>query len=197
MARKNVELLLLENVENLGIVGDIVRVKTGYARNYLVPMGLAEAPTEKRIESLKEKRAEAEAELARLRAAREQLLGKMVELEITLTRSCNDQGVLYGSVTQRDIADALQENGYDVSDRSVRLSQPIRRIGNYVVPIQFDKDLRTEIGVFVNPDRPLDEREEFDIDEEGNIVEKPAEPKQAAKQQDAQQKDESAAPSAS
>ena len=124
---KNVQLLLLKTIENLGIVGDVVKVKPGFARNYLLPMGLAEKPTPTRIEALKEDREKAQAELAALRSAREELLERMNSVEITLVRSCNDQGVLYGSVTQRDIADALQEGGFDVGTRSVRLPQPIRR----------------------------------------------------------------------
>ncbi len=173
MAR-NIELLLLQNVENLGIVGDIVKVRAGYARNFLLPHGLAEFPTPAKIESLKEARAAAQAELQRLREAREELLARMTEVKITLVRSCNAQGVLYGSVTQRDIADALQEAGYDVGVRSVRLSQPIRRVGGYDVPIQFEKDLRTEIHVTIESDQPLEERDDLEIDEEGNLVEKAA-----------------------
>lgn len=170
MAR-NQELLLLESVENLGIVGDIVRVKSGYARNYLLPMGLAEPPTQRKIDSLKDRRAEAEKEQLRLRGAREELLSRMEEITLTLIRSCNDQGVLYGSVTQRDLADGLQDNGYDVGTRSIRLAQPIRRVGEYAVPIQFDKDLRTDITVIVEPDQPLEERQEMEFDNEGNLIE--------------------------
>lgn len=177
---KNIELLLLKTVENLGIVGDIVKVKPGFARNYLLPLGIAEAPTPSRVESLKEERAKAQAELEALRSAREELLGRMSSVEIELIRSCNDQGVLYGSVTQRDIADALQSAGYDVGVRSVRLSQPIRRVGGYDVPIQFEKDLRTEIHIKIEPDQPLDEREEMEIDDEGELVEKKSRPKKEA-----------------
>jgi len=160
MMAKNVELLLLKSIENLGIVGDIVKVKPGYARNFLLPHGLAEFPTPRKIESLKEEREKALAELAALRQAREELLERMESIKIELVRSCNDQGVLYGSVTQRDIADALQEVGYDVGVRSVRLAQPLRRVGTYDVPIQFDKDLRTEISVVLKPDQPLEGMEE-------------------------------------
>jgi large subunit ribosomal protein L9 len=169
----NTELLLLQTVENLGIIGDIVRVKPGYARNYLVPMGLAERPTPSKIESLKEQRAAAQAELSALRGAREELLARMIDVEVNLVRSCNDQGGLYGSVTQRDIADSLQEAGFDVGTRSIRLSQPIRHVGPYTVPIQFEKDLRTEITVTVEPDHPLEEREEMEFDDEGELIEKP------------------------
>lgn len=170
MAR-NIELLLLENVENLGIVGDIVKVKPGYARNYLLPHGMAESPTPKKIESLKELRAQAQAELAATRAAREALLERMKSVKITVKRSCNDQGVLYGSVTQRDIADALAEAGYGVDVRAVRLSQSIHRVGEYVVPVQFERDLRTEVGITVEADRTIaEERVEMEFDNEGNLV---------------------------
>ncbi|MCZ6834387.1 MAG: 50S ribosomal protein L9 [Planctomycetota bacterium] len=169
---KNIELLLLSNVENLGIVGDIVKVKPGYARNFLVPHGFAEPPTPRMIESLKEERVKAEKEMNILRSAREELLGRMEDVRVTLVRSCNDQGVLYGSVTQRDIADALQEGGFDVGTRSIRLAAPIRRIGEYEIPIQFDKDLRTEISMIIEPDQPLEEREEMEFDNEGNLIDK-------------------------
>ena len=167
---KHVELLLLNNIEHLGIVGDVVRVKKGYARNYLLPHGYAEVPSQRRIESLEAERAEALSELAKLRDARQELLDRMQDITLTLVRSCNDQGVLYGSVTQRDICDALQTNGYDVGTRSCRLAAAIRRIGEYTVPIQFEKDMRTEIVVIVEPDQPLEEREEMEFDDEGNLI---------------------------
>ena len=118
-------------------------------------------------------RAKAQAQLSALRSAREELLERMKEIRVTLVRSCNDKGILYGSVTQRDIADGLQEQGYDVGTRSIRLANAIRRIGDYTVPIQFEKDLRTEIGVDIDPDQPLEEREEMEFDDEGNLIEKP------------------------
>jgi len=175
MAAKKVRLLLNKTVENLGIVGDIVKVRPGFARNYLLPFALAETPTPTKIERLKEAREAALAELARLRQAREELLGRMKDVVITIQRSCNDQGILYGSVTQRDISEALQAAGYDVGIRSVRLNQNIRRVGSYHVPIQFEKDLRTDITLNVNPDRALDEqRDEVEVDEEGELVERTA-----------------------
>jgi large subunit ribosomal protein L9 len=173
MAAKKVQLLLNKTVENLGIVGDTVKVRPGFARNYLLPLGIAEKPTPTKIERLKAAREAALAELAQLRSAREQLLERMHAVTVSITRSCNDQGILYGSVSQRDISDALQAAGYDVGIRSVRLSQTIRRVGEYHVPIQFDKDLRTDITLKVEPDRTLEEaKDEIEIDEEGEMVEK-------------------------
>jgi large subunit ribosomal protein L9 len=155
MAR-GVELLLLRNVENLGIVGDVVKVKPGHARNYLLPHALAEHPTPEKIDSLKEARAKAQAELAALRQRREETVAKLIEHKITLVRSCNDQGLLYGSITQRDISDALVAEGFAVDMRSVRLSQPFRRIGTYHCLIQFERDLKADITVDVKADRVLE-----------------------------------------
>ncbi len=179
----NIELLLLKTVENLGIVGDIVRVKAGYARNYLLPHGLAEFPTPSKIEALKEERARAKAEMAALRGEREELLALMSEVTITLVRSCNAKGGLYGSVTQRDIADGLAEAGYDVDVRAIRLHNAIRRIGDHPVPVQFDKDLRTEINVVIEPDQPLEEREEMEFDDEGELIEKPIKKKRSREEE--------------
>ncbi len=153
---KNIELLLLETVENLGIVGDIVKVKPGYARNYLLPHGVAQPPSAAKIEQLKSARAQAQAELAALRSQREQIIQELTDASISLQRSCNDQGALYGSVTQRDISDALIAAGYGVDPAAVRLSHPIRRIGTYHVPIQFDRDLLAEVSVLIKPDRELE-----------------------------------------
>ena len=155
MARP-VELLLLRNVENLGIVGDIVKVRAGYARNFLLPHAIAEHPTEAKVEALKEARAKALAELAAQRKLREETIAKLGGVVIKLVRSCNDQGVLYGSITQRDIADALVAAGYPVDMRAVRLANPFRRIGSYTCTIQFEKELRADISIEVAADRALE-----------------------------------------
>ena len=167
---KRTELLLTSNVENLGIVGDVVRVRMGFARNYLVPMGFAEVPTQERIESLTEAREAAVKEHEVKRAAQATIIEKLEGTTLTLTRSANDQGGLYGSVTQRDISDALLENEFDVDTRAIRLHQAIRRIGEYQVTIQFGSDLKTDVEIIVNPDRPLEDREEMEFDDEGNLI---------------------------
>ncbi|MSR29382.1 MAG: 50S ribosomal protein L9 [Phycisphaerales bacterium] len=155
MARQY-ELLLLETIENLGLVGDVVKVRPGYARNYLLPNEMAEAPTPEKIESLKEARAKAEAEVSKQRAQREAIITRLNGVTITLIRPCNDQGVLYGAVTQRDISDKLVTEGYGVDMRAVRLTNPMRRIGSQHVTIQFGRDLIAEITVEVKPDRIIE-----------------------------------------
>ena len=140
MAR-TVELLLLENVEGLGIVGDVVGVRPGYARNFLLPREIATAPDPELIASLADKRREAEAEMQRLRQSREEMIEKLEGHEITLERSCNDLGHLYGSVTQRDIAEKLVEDGYQIKARDVRLAGSIKRVDEYTIHVKLDADL--------------------------------------------------------
>lgn len=157
---KNIELLLTENVEALGIVGDVVKVRTGYARNYLLPRNLATTPTEEMIKALAAKRAEAERQLAELRRQREQMIQKMDGMQIETIRSCNDQGILYAAVTQQDIADLMGAQGFTLRPRDVRLSQTIKRVGNYEVHIKFEADLEAGLKLVVSPDRKLDLHED-------------------------------------
>jgi len=172
MAR-DLNLLLVENVDNLGIVGDVVKVKAGYARNFLLPRGLATEPDDELIKQLADKRAQAEKDVAAHRAEREEMAKKLDSQEITMVRACNDQGVLYGAVTQQDIASALQTLGFDVKPREVRLPYAMKRIDNYDVLLKFAADLESHIRVYVEADRSIDddEREEMEFDNEGNLIE--------------------------
>ena len=172
---KSIKLLLTENVDNLGIVGDVVNVRIGYARNYLLPRDLATEPSDEILSQLAEKRAQAEKDLAALRAKREELIGKLEGLELTLTRACNDQGHLYGSVTQHDIAESLTELGFPVQGREVRLAQTIKRVDSFDVLVKFDSDLEANVKLYVVADRELDDdrEDEMEFDNEGNLIEKP------------------------
>jgi large subunit ribosomal protein L9 len=168
---RQVTLLLNRNVESLGIVGDVVKVRPGYARNYLLPLGIAEVPSDERIAELKAAREQALAELQRVRSERRGIIDTLEGMAIALVRSCNDRGILYGSVTQRDISDALIELGHSVDERAVRLANPIRRIGEYPVVIQFEKEMRVEIQIRVEADRSIaDETEEMEFDNEGELI---------------------------
>ncbi len=154
---KNVKLLLTENVEALGIVGDVVTVRTGYARNFLMPRNMATAPSDEAIKAVAAKRAEAERQLAEQRRQREEIIKKLGGVQVTLVRSCNDLGHLYASVTQQEIAQALAEAGYPgVRPRDVRLNTHVKRIDTYDVPIKFEADLEATIKLWVVADRKLD-----------------------------------------
>ena len=169
---KSVELLLLENVDTLGIVGDVVNVRTGYARNYLLPRGLATTPSQELIAQLADKRAKAEAERAALRAEREKMIGNLNEYRLTVTKACNDQGLLYGSVTQQDIADLLAEQGFVVAPRDVRIGQTIKRVGEFDIAVKPERDLEATVTLVVESDTPLeiDEEEEEQTEGEGEAT---------------------------
>ncbi len=156
MAKRNVELLLNISVENLGLVGDVVKVKPGHARNYLLPHGLAEYPTAEKIEALKDARAAAAAAMQKRQEGRAKLIERLTDVTIKLIRSVNDQGALYGAVTHRDIFDQLVLDGFPVEMHAVRLANTVRRIGSYTCAIVFDRELRTEINIEVLPDRTLE-----------------------------------------
>jgi large subunit ribosomal protein L9 len=149
-------LLLTENVDTLGIVGDVVTVRSGYARNFLLPRGFVTEPSEEKIKALSVRRAEAEAAVAQQRAEREKLVERLEGAEIEVVRSCNDLGMLYGSVTQQDVADALIKAGYGVKARDVRLPAAIKRVDHYELTVKLATDLEASIKLNVKADRVLD-----------------------------------------
>jgi large subunit ribosomal protein L9 len=155
MAR-NLKLLLTETVDSLGIVGDVVNVRIGYARNFLLPRRLATQPSDEAIKALASKRADAERMIAEQRTRRTEIAKKLEGFELSLVRSCNDQGILYGAVTQQEISKALHEKGYEVRPRDVRLPHAIKRVDNYEVHIKFEADLEAIIKLHVIPDRKLE-----------------------------------------
>jgi large subunit ribosomal protein L9 len=165
---KTIELLLLENVDNLGIVGDVVNVRPGYARNYLLPRALATKPSRGAIERLAERRKQVEAEMKAIRSAQETLIQKLEGHEITMERAANEQGILYGGVSQHEIAEALRAEGFAVEDRFVRIGEQIKRLDSYHIPIVIDRELKTEIKLWVVSDKPAEDLDaEESVEDEG------------------------------
>ena len=179
---KSVKLLLTENVDSLGIVGDVVNVKVGYARNYLLPFGYATTPSEELIASLAERRAQAEKDVAARRKEREEMISKLDGQELSMDRACNDQGHLYGSVTQQDISAALKEVGFAVSPREVRLPGAIKRVDSFDILVKVDSDLEAHVKLWVVADRHIeDDEEEMEFDNEGELIIKDKKPAAAEK----------------
>jgi large subunit ribosomal protein L9 len=143
------ELILRENVQNLGKAGDLVRVKPGYARNFLLPRGLAYEATEgnkKRIASeQKAKSARAEHERAEAQA----LAGRLGQASVTLTGKAGEEGKLFGSITAQDIAGALEAQGFTVDRRKLDLDQPIKTLGFHTVAVRLHPDVQAEVRVNV------------------------------------------------
>jgi large subunit ribosomal protein L9 len=144
-----IKVLLQDNVENLGSSGDVVRVRPGYARNFLIPRGLA-APATKgnlaRVDELK-KLAGVKAQQS-LDAAR-QLADKIGTLTVKFERAVGDEGKMYGSVTTRDIADAYADQGIELDKRKVELADPIRQLGTVEVPYKVHTSITVNLRVEV------------------------------------------------
>lgn len=156
---KQIELLLLDNVDNLGIVGDVVKVRPGYARNFLLPRALASKPNPGAIKRLAERRAQVEAELKARREEQTKIIERLEGHEITMQRAANDQGILYGGVSQHEVAEALRAEGFALEDRFVRIGDQIKRLDSYTIPIVIDRELKTEIKLWVVSDKPAEELE--------------------------------------
>lgn len=143
------EVILREDVQHLGRAGEIVAVKDGYARNYLIPRGLAYSATagnRKRIETEHKRRAD---RAAADRTAAEELMAKIAEVSLTFSVKTAEGEKLFGSITAQDIADKLRERGYDIDKRRVELDEPIKLVGIYKVPVRLDAGVHAEVRVWV------------------------------------------------
>ena len=148
----NVKLLLQESIKNVGRVGDVVEVSPGYARNYLLPKGLAVEPTKSNLKKVEARRQEIEKQEREKREQQERLLKKLEGKDVTLERKANDQGHLYGAVSATDIARQLQADGFNVEAEDVLLPGKLDQINTYTVKIRFADDLETDLKVYVAPD---------------------------------------------
>ena len=158
IANRNVRLLLNETIRHLGKVGDVVEVKPGYARNYLLPHNLAVMPTPENLKRIESKRQEYE----RLEAARRQrqqaLVASLVGYEVVLERRANERGHLYGGISASDIARALREAGIgqaqdiEIEAGDINLHGKIDNVGSFTADIRFSDELMQELKVTVNPD---------------------------------------------
>ncbi len=149
--RGAVELLLAENVPNLGQQGEIVRVKPGYARNYLLPHGLATIATEENKKAVEEHKQRL-VELGKQRKAIAKKLADTVsKYSVTLEANANDEGHLYGSILAGDISKALIEAGYKVEPTHIRLDGPLKELGMYTVKLQLHPEVASDVKVWVVP----------------------------------------------
>ncbi|MCI0338755.1 MAG: 50S ribosomal protein L9 [Acidobacteria bacterium] len=143
------ELLLKEDVENLGVRGDLVKVRAGYGRNYLLPRGLAVQATPSNIKQIEMQR---KSLLKRETAEREtaaQQSDMLKEVTLEFARKVGEHGVLYGSVTSMDVAEALAAKGYEIDRKRVLLKDPIKETGEFEVPIKLHREVTTNIKVVV------------------------------------------------
>ncbi len=147
------QIILMEKVVNLGQLGDVVKVKDGYARNFLIPQGKAKRATQNNIAAFEARRAELEAaEAARLAAAQGQATA-MTDMVVTVNQKAGVDGKLFGSVTNADIAEALAKAGQAVEKMNVRMPDgPLKTLGEHAVTVALHQDVVVEVKVVVAPE---------------------------------------------
>ncbi len=144
------EVILLEQVENLGGIGDKVKVKPGYGRNYLIPQGKATPATPDNVAAFEARRAELEAKAATELAEAKQRAEKVAELKLVMRVKAGSEGKLFGSIGTIDIADAASAAGVELARSEIRLPEgPIRVIGEHTVEIHLHTDVNVEVPVVV------------------------------------------------
>jgi large subunit ribosomal protein L9 len=143
------EVILREDVPNLGAVGDIVKVKPGYARNYLLPRGLAVVADRRNVGVLEHQKRLVADKRERDRRQAETVAQRLTQLRLTLKARAGEEGKLFGSVTNIDIEKALAEHGFTVERRRIRLEEPIKSIGEHLVPIHLGVGVDAHVTVVV------------------------------------------------
>ncbi|MBI3450974.1 MAG: 50S ribosomal protein L9 [Acidobacteria bacterium] len=142
-------IILREDVEKLGRRGEVVKVAPGYGRNYLLPKGLAylhTAGNEKRVE---QERRFLTVKLAKEKQAAEELSRRISQLSLTIVRKVGENETLYGSVTNGDIGEALEKEGFGIDKRKILLEEPIKTLGIYTVSVRLHADVNAELKVWV------------------------------------------------
>jgi large subunit ribosomal protein L9 len=150
MATTNV--LLREDIDKLGARGEIVKVKAGYARNYLLPRKLAVEATSGNIKQIEQERTILLKREAKERSTAQGQAQQLGSLKLTFERKVGEHGILYGSVTSMDIAEALKDKGYEIDRRRIQLADAIKEPGDYTVPVKLHREVSVEIPISIIPE---------------------------------------------
>ena len=143
------DVILRHAVENLGKPGDVVKVKNGYARNYLLPHGLAYEATPGNLKRIQQERDRLEAAENERRGAAQGIAEKLEQVSLTFSARVGEEGKLFGSVTAADVAQQLEAQGFHIEKRQIDLHEPIKALGVYRVPIRLHADVKPEVRVWV------------------------------------------------
>jgi len=143
------EVILRRAVENLGKPGDVVKVKNGYARNYLLPHNLAYEATPGNLKRIQQERARLDAAENQRRDSAQEVATKLEQVSLTFSARVGEEGKLFGSVTAADIAQQLEQQGFHIEKRQIDLHEAIKSLGVYRVPIRLHADVKPEIRVWV------------------------------------------------
>lgn len=143
------KVILREDVENLGRGGELVEVKAGFGRNFLLPRGLAVVANPENIREIEHQKAVASAKAAKMKASAEALAKRLSDTPLTLKRKAGEQDKLFGSVTAIDLAEALAQRGLAIDRRSIDLAEPIKTLGDFEVPVKLHHEVVGKVKVKV------------------------------------------------
>jgi large subunit ribosomal protein L9 len=143
------KVILREDVEKLGKAGEVVKVADGFGRNYLIPRQLAVPANVRNLKALEHDRRVIEARAKKTRKGAESLAEKLGSVSLTISAKAGDEGKLFGAITSRDIAEALEKAGVAVDRKTVLLPDPIKQLGDYKVKVKAGTDLHPEVSVSV------------------------------------------------
>ena len=143
------QVILREDIDKLGKIGDTINVKDGYARNYLIPMKKAIEATSKNMKALEHAKKMVNDRLRKLKKEASSVADTIRDLSITIKAKVGEEGKLFGSVTTMDIAEAAKAQGVKIDKRKIQLEEPIKRIGDHTVPVKLHSDVTAEIRVSV------------------------------------------------
>jgi large subunit ribosomal protein L9 len=146
------EVILREDIDKLGARGQVVKVAAGYARNYLLPKKLAVPASEANKKVVEQERLAHVRREAKEKSSAQDLSGMLTGVTVTFAQKAGEQEQLFGSVTSKDIAEALEQQGYHIDRRKIHLDEPIKQLGEYKVPIRLHREVTTEIIVRVIPE---------------------------------------------
>jgi len=146
----SVNIILKENVEGLGIIGDLVSVKPGYARNFLVPKGLAIVANERNVKELEHQKRQLTRKLEKVTKDAEAIKTRIEKLSCEFTQRASEEGKLFGSVTSMDLEEKIQAAGIEVDRKKIQLAEPIKSLGEHVINIKLDAGVVAELKVVVN-----------------------------------------------
>ena len=143
------EVILRQAVENLGKPGDVVKVSNGYARNFLLPRGVAFEATPGNLKRIAQEKERLEAAENERRSAAQTLAEKLEQVSLTFSARVGEEGKLFGSVTAADVAHQLEQQGFQIEKRQIDLHEPLKTLGVFRVPVRLHADVKPEIKVWV------------------------------------------------
>ena len=143
------EVILKEDIQNLGKMGEVVRVRDGYARNYLLPRGLVLVANKKNLKGFEHQKRVVASQKERVVKQAETLSQKLAGAALTIAVKAGEEGKLFGSVTNIDIEKALRAKGFDLERRKIHLDEPIKSLGDYEIPVRLTADVTATVKVSV------------------------------------------------